>query len=182
MRLADSLPQQRLAQLRRLRRRALKCRPLRYSQTPRRKRAKALFRRRPGACSAPRATTQRRRSCASRCCRDIVSIRDEKLFLATRDEAASASVGRCCAAFEASPEEGSASGSLRACLSERSEFAGPPLARVPQRGGCAAALIDRIGDCGGAASHEVPDDSGSVAAHSTCARHIARPSCTSSAL
>ena len=29
-------------------------------------------------------------------------------------------------------EERSASGSLRACLFERSEFAGPPLARVPQ--------------------------------------------------
>ena len=39
---------------------------------------------------------------------------------------------RSCAAFESSPEERSASGSLRACLSERSEFAGPPLARVPQ--------------------------------------------------
>ncbi len=39
--------QQRLAQLHRLRRRALKCRPLRYSQPPRRKRAKALFRRQP---------------------------------------------------------------------------------------------------------------------------------------
>ena len=30
-------------------------------------------------------------------------------------------------------EERSGSGSLRACLSERSEFAGPPLTRVPQR-------------------------------------------------
>jgi hypothetical protein len=29
-------------------------------------------------------------------------------------------------------EERSASGSFRACLFERSEFAGPPLARVPQ--------------------------------------------------
>jgi len=35
--------QQRLAQLRRLRRRALKCQPLRYSQRRRKKRAKALF-------------------------------------------------------------------------------------------------------------------------------------------
>ncbi len=34
--------------------------------------------------------------------------------------------------LESSPEERSGSGSFRACLSERSEFAGPPLVRVPQ--------------------------------------------------
>ena len=162
MRSADSLPQQRLAQPRRLRRRALKCRPLRYSQTPRRKRAKALFRRRPGACSAPRATTQRRRVCASRCCRDMGAIRDNRLLPPIHIDVVSASVGRCCAAFESSPEERSASGSLRACLFERSEFAGPPLARVPQ------------------GRHEVPDDSGSVAAHSTCARDVTKTSYTRS--
>jgi hypothetical protein len=181
MRLADSLPQQRLAQLRRLRRRALKCRPLRYSQAPRRKRAKALFRRHPGARSVRRATTQRRLSCASRCCCDIVSIRDKQPLVPIQDDVASASVGRCCAALESSPEERSASGSLRACLSERSEFAGPPLARVPQRGGCAAALVDRISDRGEAASHFSARRLGSAATPNTCARDVAKTSYTRSA-
>ncbi len=141
----------------------------------------APFCRRPGVRSVPRATTQRRRTCASRCCRDIVSIRDEKLLIPIQYAVASASVGRRSAAIESSPEERSASGSLRACVSERSEFAGPPLARVPQRGGCAAALMDCTSDRGKAASHEVPDDFGSAATPNTCACDVSQPLDTRSA-
>ena len=46
---------------------------LRYSQRRREKRLKRFFAQQPRRCAVPRATTQRRRICASRCCRDIAS-------------------------------------------------------------------------------------------------------------
>ena len=129
MRLADSLPQQRLAQLRRLRRRALKCRPLRCSQRRRKKGLKRFFAQQPRRCSAPRATTQRRRICASRCCRDLVSIRGKHPLLPIRDYVSSASARRRGAAFEASSRSGAPAEFLRACcLSERSERVHRPAA------------------------------------------------------
>ena len=158
-----SVPQQRLAQLRRLRRRALKCQPLRYSQPPRRKRAKALFRRLPGVCSVPRATTQRRRICASRCYRDVVRIRDQKLFVSIRDDLLSARVGRRRAAFESSPEERSACGSLRACCLS------------------AASLQARRWREYRSGWHEVPDDLGSASASNPCACAAPKIFCMKSA-
>jgi hypothetical protein len=125
---------------------------LRYSQRRRKKGLKRFFAQQPRRYSAPRATTQRRRICASRCCCHMASTWDKRLLVPIQDAVASARVERRYAAIESSPEERSASGSLRACLSERSEFAGPPLARVPE------------------GWHEVPDDFGSVAAPNPCAR------------
>jgi hypothetical protein len=73
---------------------------LRYSQPPRRNRAKARFRRHPGARSVPRATPKRRRSCASRCCRDTASCK-MFVFIPPSEHAPRASVGRSGAAFGA---------------------------------------------------------------------------------
>ena len=161
---AERFPQQRLAQLRRLRRRALKCQPCWYSQAPRRKRAKALFRRPPGACSVPRATTQRRRICANRCCRDMVSIRSQQLFLPILDDISSARVGCRCAAFEASPEERSASGAFKGLLSERQRVCRPAA-------GVSTAVVGTL----------VPDAVGSAATPNPCARDIANDFCTNCA-
>ena len=170
---AGSFPQQQLTQLRRLRRRALKCQPCWYSQTPRRKRAKALFRRQPGACSVPRATTQRRHICASRCCRDMVSVWIERLLPLTRGDVSSARVGRRRAAFESSPEERSASGSLRACCLSAASLQARRWCEYRSRGGSAAALKNRFKRSGVAGSHKVPDDLGSAATASPCARDVA---------
>ena len=88
-RFAEFVEQQRLAQLRRLRRRALKCQPLRYSPSRRETRLKRCFAQNPRLGSVPRATTQRRRICASRCCRDTTS--HEVFFLSpTLSESVSA--------------------------------------------------------------------------------------------
>ena len=166
----DSLPQQRMAQLHRLRRRALKCQPCWYSQAPRRKRAKALFRRLPGACSVPRATTQRRRICASRCCLDLVSIRDQKLFVAIRDDLSSARVGRRCAAFEASPEERSNAGASEqknALALFRAGVVSTAVAAACRR------FTNRASEAAQPLRTLVPDAVGSAATPNPCARDVA---------
>src|SRR5215203_3400748 len=56
--------------------------------TPAQKRAKALFCLTTRRCSVPRATTQRRRRCISRCDRDAAACEMFFLFTPHKDEAA----------------------------------------------------------------------------------------------
>jgi hypothetical protein len=139
------------------------CQPLRYSQRRRKKGLKRFFAQQPRRCSVPRATTQRQRICASRCCRDIVTIGYQTLFLSIRDYISGARVGRRCVAFEASPEERSASGSLRACLFERQRVCRPAA-------GVSTAVVGTL----------VPDAVGSAATPNPCARDVAKTAYTRS--
>jgi len=142
--------QQRLTQLRRLRRRALRANhcgtrrgagpvnSLRSNNGPESLRLG----------SVPRATTQRRRRCASRCCRDIAS---HEVFFSKHQGTFLAQVFGV-AALPLSRRRGAERQRVfKGLLFERSEFTGPPLARVPQ------------------SSPEGTDDVGSAATPNACA-------------
>jgi len=149
--------QQRLAQLPRLRRRPLKWQPCgtRASGGPATRCAQTGRPLKTRWRSAPRATTQRRRICASRCCREMVSIRVKKLFVPIKDSFASTRVGRGRAAFEASPEERSVSGAFEGLLSERKRVCRPAA-------GVSTAVVGT----------SVPDAVGSAATPNPCACKI----------
>ena len=103
-------------------RRALKCQPLRYSQRRRKKKLKHFFAQHPRRCSAPRATPRRQLSATQRLRMRLCHWAGKGRKHLESRQCRDSSGWRRFAAFESSPEERSASGSLRAWLSERSEF------------------------------------------------------------
>ena len=91
-------------------RRARKCQPLRYSQPPRRNRAKARFRRLPGVCSVPRATPRRQARSAQRLrSRHLHSTWGKKKHL-VRGNVATAAAGAAAPPLSRRPRSGAKPG------------------------------------------------------------------------